>query len=62
MYPILAEPVSHRGRFAALVVALTVVASLAALVARPMPHHSRHGHHHLRAGKCTYAGYVYVVR
>lgn len=60
MQPIFAESVSHRGRLAALVVALTLVASLAALAAAPRQARG-HAHHRLRIGPC-HAGYVYFIR
>jgi hypothetical protein len=59
MQPILAESWPHRGRAVALAVALTLVASLAA-VAATSRHPRGHRHHHWRGSSCTH--YVYVVR
>jgi hypothetical protein len=60
MQPILAESAPRPGRFAAIAVALAVVASL---VMMPTQHRSRHREHHQlpRLGKCMH-GYTYIAR
>jgi len=60
MQPILAESTPRPGRFAAIAVALAVVASF---VVMPTQHRPQHREHHQlpRLGKCMH-GYTYIAR